>query len=147
MDRIKVFIVDDHLIFLKGLITLLNEISFVEVIGSAINGKDFIDKIENADPDIIIMDIKMPEMDGVEATRLALKRKPNLKIIALSMLCDEECIKEMLLAGAKGFLLKNIEKGELEKAILMAMKNKVFISEELHELLPLNFFKNNNNLL
>jgi DNA-binding NarL/FixJ family response regulator len=145
MKKIKIFIVDDHPIFLKGLLSQLNEFSFVEVIGYAVNGIDFIEKIENCEPDIVIMDIKMPEMNGVDATKEALKRKPNLKIIALSMLCDEESIREMLKVGAKGFLLKNIEKGDLEKAILIVMKNQIFFSKELNELLPLNFYTFNYN--
>ena len=131
MEKIKVFIVDDHPIFKKGLTAQLKEFNFVELIGVAENGKEFLEKIEINMPDIVIMDIKMPVMNGIEATQIAIKKYPALKVIALSMFGDEEYLQQMLDAGAKGFLLKNIEKDDLEKAIKAVTQDKNYFSEEL----------------
>lgn len=131
MDKIKVFIVDDHLIFKKGLTAQLKEFHFVELIGVAENGQEFLEKIESHFPDIVFMDIKMPVMDGIEATKIAVQKYPKIKIIALSMFGDEEYLQQMLDAGAKGFLLKNIEKDALEKAINAVMEGNNYFSDEL----------------
>lgn len=131
MDKIKVFIVDDHSIFKKGLTAQLKEFNFVELIGTAGDGKEFLEKIEIKMPDIVFMDIKMPVMNGIEATEIALKKYPELKVITLSMFGEEEYLQKMLDAGAKGFLLKNIEKGDLEKAIKAVMEGNNYFSEEI----------------
>lgn len=139
MKKIKIFIVDDHPIFKKGLITQLKEFNFIEIVGSAENGKDFLEKLKNISVDIVFMDIKMPEMDGITTTINALKKYPKLKVIALSMFGDEEYLQSMLDAGAKGFLLKNIEKDDLEKAIKTVIKGNNFFSEELITILTSKF--------
>ena len=113
----KTFIVDDHKIFRNGLKLLLKEIPGVEIIGEASNGKEFIEKIKNNIPSIVFMDIKMPLMNGIEATKKALNIYPSINIIALSMFNDYEYLEEILDAGAVGYMLKNIGKADLENAI------------------------------
>jgi DNA-binding NarL/FixJ family response regulator len=139
MDKVKIFVVDDHPIFMKGLLTQLKEFSFINVVGSADNGRDFLEKVGNDLPDIVFMDIKMPEMNGIEATKAAMEKYPGLKIVALSMFGDEDYLQSMLDAGAKGFLLKNIEKGDLEKAIRSVMEGRNYFSEELLSILTNKF--------
>lgn len=135
MKTINLFIVDDHEIFRKGLKLLLDEIPFIKVIGEASYGDEFLNKINTIPIDVVFMDIKMPGISGIETTQKALEINPNLKIVALSMYGDEEHLQAMLDAGAKGFLLKNASKEDLERAIISVMNNRNYFSEELVSLL------------
>ena len=130
-EKIKIVIVDDHEIFRNGLQTILSRIENVELADNCSNGVEFIEFIENSEVDIVLMDIKMPVMDGIEATRKALTIKPDSKIIALSMFGDEEYLQEMIKAGAKGFLLKNITGRDLEHALTVVHSGGNYYSEEL----------------
>lgn len=136
-DKIKVFIVDDHEMFRSGLRMAISKLKFATVVNEASNGKEFLEKIENTAVDVVLMDIKMPEVNGIEATIHALKKFPKLKIVALSMFGDEEFLQNMIDAGACGFMLKNIQKNELELAIRLIADGKNYFSEEL-----LTFFTN-----
>jgi DNA-binding NarL/FixJ family response regulator len=127
----KIFIVDDHFIFRNGLKDLLNEVPDVEVIGEAESGEQFLKMLPDISPDIIFMDIKMPGINGIETTRKALEMRPELKILALSMFGENEYVEEMLQAGALGYLLKNIGKEELIKAIDNISQEKGYFSDEI----------------
>ncbi len=127
----KIFIVDDHFIFRNGLKDLLTEVPDVDVIGEAESGEQFLTMLPDVSPDIIFMDIKMPGMNGIETTRKALELKPDLKILALSMFGENEYVEEMLQAGAMGYLLKNIGKEELVKAINNISQEKGYFSDEI----------------
>jgi len=131
MEKIKVFIVDDHKIFREGLCNLINIQEIAEVIGEAENGKIFIDQLPGIKPDIILMDISMPVMNGIEATKKALEINPNLRIIALSSFGDEEYYYKMIEAGVEGFLLKNSTIKELESALAEVFTGNNFFSFEL----------------
>lgn len=133
MDQeIKIITVDDHEIFRKGLNMILNQLPNVRVIGDANNGLNFLELLRNSvPPDLILTDIRMPEMDGIEATKKALQINPRLKIVAISMFGEESYLEKMIAAGAKGFLLKNIEKSELQKAIELIHGGKQYFSPEL----------------
>ncbi len=124
-------IVEDHHIFRKGLHLLLNEMPNVVVSAEATNGKEFLDLLQHDVPDIVFMDVQMPVMNGIEATRLALQQYPDLKIVAISMFGDEEYLVSMLEAGVKGFLLKTVEESELKKALSLVADNKNYFSDEL----------------
>lgn len=139
MKTIKVIIVDDHPTFRKGLIVQLKEIDGITVIGEASNGKEFIDSFLSLNPDIVFMDIKMPEMDGIEATKLAVSKNPFIKIIVISASGDEEYLDSMLDAGAKGFLLKNVDTEDISKAIKSVLCGKSYFSPELLSILASQF--------
>jgi len=124
-------IVEDHHIFRKGLHLLLKEMPEVTVCGEAGNGQEFLNSYEKLQPDIVFMDIQMPVMNGIDATREAMKRSPELKILAISMFGEEEYLVSMLEAGVKGFLLKTVEEHELKKAIALVADNKNYFSDEL----------------
>jgi len=129
---INVIIVDDHEIFRTGLVrTITKNIKDVEVVGQASNGAEFLELIKTTDADLVLMDLQMPVMGGVEATKLALEIKPDLKVAALSVFHDDEHIQQMLDLGAKGFLIKNITSEELAKAIRLLASNKNFFSDEI----------------
>lgn len=113
---IKIAIADDHEIFRDGFKLLLKNQGELELVGEAENGKELLEVALKQQPDIVIIDIKMPEMDGIEACKQIRKRFPEMKVIALSMFNDDNLIVDMLEAGAKGYLLKNTNKNELLQA-------------------------------
>jgi len=132
MERnIELIIVDDHQMFREGLKFLLQEIRGILLIGEAENGNQFLKLLEEKMPDIVLMDISMPEMDGIEATRQALMKYPDLKIIALTMFGEENYYYQMIQAGAKGFILKRSGSQELKSAIETVMKGEFFYSNDL----------------
>jgi len=130
-EKIKVFIVDDHDMFRKGLKTLLNRTNRIEVVGEAINGKDFLEKFVHFNIDVVLMDIAMPELDGIEATSLAMRINPNLKILALTMLEEEKYYYQMIQKGIKGYVFKSSGISELQKAIETVAKGKNYFSNKL----------------
>ncbi|MCX6230664.1 MAG: response regulator transcription factor [Bacteroidetes bacterium] len=132
-EKIKIIIVDDHEIFRSGLKLLFSRIKDTKVIAEASNGREFLDLLELYTPDIVFMDIEMPFMNGIEATKIAVEMHPGIKIIALTMFNDEEYLESMLDSGVKGFLLKNINKETLDKAIHAIMNGKTYYSEEIFE--------------
>ena len=138
-NSIKIIIVDDHQIFRKGVSLQLNELDNIEVVAEANNGEEFLEVLDTVTADLVLMDIKMPIMNGIEATKLALSKYPRLKIVALSMFGEEEYLQNMLDAGAKGFLLKNIAIEELNNAIHHIMNGKNFFSDELLSILTKTF--------
>jgi DNA-binding NarL/FixJ family response regulator len=130
-NKIKIFVVEDQDIYRHGLVMILNKIKGVEVIAEAIDGIDFLQKIDFVKPDIIFMDIRMPRMNGIEATEKALMKFPDLKIMAISMFGEEEHLQKMITAGGCGFLLKNSSVKEIEKAIDLVLEGKNCYSDEL----------------
>ncbi len=131
MKKIKIAIVDDHNLFREGLAFLLSQSKEIDIIGEASNGYEFLKLLDFKLPDIVLMDIAMPEMDGIEATRIALEKYPELKIIALSMFEDQEYYYKMIHAGAHGFILKKSTGAELFKAIKDVMSGENYFSKEL----------------
>ena len=131
MDKIKIIITDDHQLFRNGLKILLNSFPDFEVTGEASNGEEYLKLIQSVTADITLMDINMPEMDGIEATRRGLKMFPAINIIALSMYGEEDYYYRMVDAGAKGFLLKDSDLSEVREAILTVMKGGSYFSQEL----------------
>jgi len=130
-NSIKIIIVDDHEIFRNGLKMVLGKLEYVEVVGEASNGQDFLDLIRTVSCDIVLMDIEMPVMSGIDATKIALKEYPKLKVISLTMFTDDNYVQSMIDAGVKGFLVKNINKDTLNKAITIVAHGGNYYSEEL----------------
>ena len=124
-------IVDDHLIFRQGLKSLINLENIATVIGEASNGIEFLELLSKLKPDLVLMDIDMPHMNGMEATKKALEMLPDLKIIAFTMFGDEEYYYKMIDLGVKGFILKSSGINELEKAIEDVMNGESYFSNEL----------------
>jgi two-component system, NarL family, response regulator NreC len=114
---IRLLIADDHEIFRDGLALMLSKQQDIQLVGQAGNGRELISLVSELRPDVVMTDVKMPMMDGIEATRFLLGQFPDLKIIALSMFDEENLIVDMLEAGAKGYLLKNADKQEILDAI------------------------------
>ena len=131
MEKIRIIIADDHQLFRNGLKILLSSFPEFEVAGEASNGEDFLKLLKTTPADIALMDINMPEMDGIEATRRGLKICPSISIIALSMYGEEEYYYKMVDSGAKGFLLKDSDISEVREAILTVIKGGSYFSQEL----------------
>lgn len=127
----SVIIVDDHKLFRSGLKFILNEIEGIEVVGEASNGKEFLDLLNYLTPDLVIMDISMPEMNGVEASQKALEKFPNLKILVLSMFGEDAYYNTMIDLGVKGFILKDSDNNELKNAIFTIIGGNSYFSQEL----------------
>lgn len=124
--NISVVIADDHEIFRDGLMLMLSKQSSINIKGQAADGNELINLVKEHQPDIVITDIKMPGMDGIEATKYLSANYPSCKIIALSMFNEENLIVDMLEAGAKGYLLKNADKQEILDAIENVFEGKIF---------------------
>jgi two-component system, NarL family, response regulator LiaR len=130
-STVKIIIVDDHEIFRNGLKMVLGKLDYTDVVGEAANGQDFLDLIRKVSCDIVLMDIEMPIMSGIDASKIALKEFPELKIISLTMFTDDNYVQSMIDAGVKGFLVKNINKDTLNKAITIVAGGGNYYSEEL----------------
>lgn len=130
-NRPNIILVDDHLIFRQGLKSLLTAMKIANVIGEAANGKEFLDLLSHLKPDLVLMDIDMPSMNGVEATQKSLTIFPDLKIVAFTMFGDEEYYYKMVDLGVKGFILKSSGISELERAISEVMQGESYFSNEL----------------
>lgn len=131
MQKLKIYLVDDHKLFREGLKLLLSAQDFIHHIYEASNGREFIENLSFADCDVVLMDIEMPEMNGIDATREALLLRPDLKIIVLSMYGDEQYYYKMIDTGVKGFILKNTGIENVVTAIRKVAAGENFFSEEL----------------
>lgn len=130
MEIISLAIADDHEIFRKGLRIILNELDQVKVLGEAQNGNELMEILKHQDIDLVLMDIRMPVMDGIEATRKVVEKYPGTRVIALTMFEEIGYFNQMIEAGADGFLLKKTNKDELETAIMTVMSGENYFSEE-----------------
>ena len=133
--RIKIMIAEDQLVVLHALAALLEDVPDFNVIGIAGNGEDLLSLAIKNKPDIILMDIKMPKMNGLETARRIDEKMPWVKVIALSMYNHPVFIKEMLKNGAKGFLSKNCAPAELFEAIRNVHRGKTYLSGNIQEII------------
>ncbi len=132
MDKIKVLIVDDHPMVLQGMKSMLTEISFVEIAGIAANAYEAIEHIKLTAPDIVITDINMPEISGIELTFKIKKEFPQVKIIAMSTFKERSYISQMIQNGASGYLVKSASKEEIEEAVLSVHEGKLYMSLDIN---------------
>ena len=130
-NKPDVILVDDHIVFRQVLKSIISNENIATVIGEASDGKAFIELLSQLKPDLVLMDVDMPHMNGMEATRKALEMMPDLKIIAFTMYGEEEYYYKMINLGAKGFILKSSGINELEKAIETVMNGENYFSSKL----------------
>ncbi len=122
MKHIRIMIVDDQDVVRRGLNLFFASIEELEVVAEAANGAEAIQLCDEVLPDVVLMDLMMPKMDGVTATKIIRQKHPHIQVIALSSVYDGEAIQQMLEAGAHGYLLKNAPVDDLKKTILAAGK-------------------------
>jgi two-component system, NarL family, response regulator NreC len=140
-DQINVLIVDDHPIVRSGLRSLLTAESDIEVVGEATDGKEGLEQTETLRPHVILMDISMPNLDGLEATRQIKSRFPDVQILVLSMHRSDEYFFEMLRAGASGYILKSARTSDLLEAIRVVSRGEVFLYPAMAQKLVRGYLK------
>lgn len=128
---IRIFIVDDHPMVIDGLLGYLEDKSLYEVVGTASNGITALEKLETITADIVLTDIQMPHMDGIDMSKELLRRDPGQKIVALTMFNESQLIKRMLQIGVMGYVLKNAEKSAIHEAIEVVVQGGQFYSAEV----------------
>lgn len=133
MNKIKILIADDHTMFLQGIISLLEQESHIEIVGKAINGLEALEVIQKQTIDLLILDISMPEMDGIELSKIVKKKYPAIKILIVSTHSNVSIISRLIRIGVNGYLLKNAEKAELLQAINTIAGGADYFSEETEE--------------
>ncbi|MGK4568073.1 response regulator [Flavobacterium sp. 3HN19-14] len=133
-SKIKLLIADDHQLFISGLKLILKDYVDIGTPDHALNGKEAIDKCRHEKYDIILMDINMPMIDGIEATKEIKRHCADTKILIVSMLSDLETVAKVLKAGADGFLIKNADASEFVKAFQVMRRDEVYLSPVLSEL-------------
>lgn len=132
--KIRILLVDDHKILREGISSLVKGYDDMEVIGEAADGRTALRLVQELSPDIVIMDISMPDLNGIDATRKITADYPDVKVIALSMHYDKQFISEIFKAGAAGYLIKDSAFDELEHAIRVVMQNKTYINPQIASL-------------
>ena len=136
MNFITVIIADDHQIFRTGLKAVLNESDFVKVIAEACNGNELLRLLHKVKPDVVLMDIRMPGMDGIQATEKIMELYPDLPVIALTSYEDISYFNQMIEAGARGFMLKSTGQDELLEAIEKVVGGEYYFSREFENFAP-----------
>lgn len=135
MEKIKVVLADDHLVVRKGIKNLLEEEKEIQVIGEACNGQEALEVVEELQPDLLIIDIRMPVMNGLEATQKLTDESNTTKVLILSMHDDEDYILQSVEAGASGYLLKDTSKEEFIKAIRSIFQGGKYFSGDVSKVL------------
>jgi DNA-binding NarL/FixJ family response regulator len=133
METIKMLIADDHKLFRHGLQQLLRSQRGMQVVGDAATGLEALAAVKEHHPDIVLMDISMPELNGIEATRRIAAEYPEIKVIMLSMHADRRYILEALKAGAKGYLLKDSAPEELMRAVHRVLRGQYYLSTAINQ--------------
>jgi two-component system, NarL family, response regulator NreC len=128
MDKIRVFLVDDHTVVRQGLRRILESDEEIEIIGEAGDGRSAVDLVQRMRPHVVVMDVALPELNGIEATRQIMKRIEGVRVLVLSMHGDDVYVRQALKAGARGYLLKDSEDLDLIKAVKAVRQGGSFFS-------------------
>jgi DNA-binding NarL/FixJ family response regulator len=141
MPRTRILIADDHDVVRSGLRVLLHSFQDFSVIGEAANGEEAVRLASERNPDVILMDISMPLMDGIEATERILQQQPDARVVILSVHEDEEYVQQILKAGARGYVLKNAGRKEIAQAVRSALSGERFFSPGISRLIVDGFIR------
>jgi two-component system response regulator NreC len=134
MKKIRILLVDDHKILRDGICSLLKEYTDMEVVGEAADGRTALDLVKELSPDMVVMDISMPDLNGIDTTRKIHTDYPHIKVMALSMHYDRHFVSEIFKAGASGYLLKDCAFDELAHAIRIVTDNKTYVTPQIASL-------------
>lgn len=141
MERIKVLLVDDHTIVRDSIAVMLAQVHDIQVVGSLSSGEELISKMRDLNPDVVVMDIKMKGISGIEATRWVKERNNNVKVILLSMEVKKELVAAGIQSGIDGYLPKDVEKSTLIEAIRVVSKGEKYFNEAITSLVFEDFYK------
>ncbi len=131
---INVFIIDDHKMVIEGMQLLLKNEKNIKVVGNALSGEEGIEQVSKTNVDVVLLDINMPGINGIDTCKKLLKNKPALKIIAISMHKESSLIKLMLSNGAKGYVLKNAGRDEVIKAIETVQAGSIYLDDTVNNI-------------
>jgi DNA-binding NarL/FixJ family response regulator len=131
IDTIRILLADDHPMFLEGLTSILNSVVDFEILGAATTGREAVKLAEQWQPDIILMDVHMPELNGIDATREIIHTSPHIGVLMLSMLEDDFSVFSAMRAGARGYLLKGSRRREIVRAVYAAADGEAIFSAAL----------------
>ena len=131
MTPIKVVLADDHAVVRTGIRAMLESLGGIEIVGQATNGREALALVEQLHPDVLLCDISMPEMNGMEATTRIVKEFPAVRVIMLSMHTSEEYVWQAMKAGATGYLLKDTDATELDEAIKSVLSGKTYLTRSV----------------
>jgi DNA-binding NarL/FixJ family response regulator len=131
MKKLRILLADDHVVMREGLKLLVNAQTDMEVVGEASDGKQALQKAGELQPDVVVMDISMPELNGAQATERVKKRDPSVKVLALTMHEDEDHLRQLLKAGASGYVIKHAAAEELTQAIRLVAAGGMYIAPTL----------------
>jgi DNA-binding NarL/FixJ family response regulator len=135
MSKIRVLLVDDHTVVRQGLRRILETDDEIEIVGETGDGRSAVDMAQRLHPNIVVMDIALPELNGIEATRQIMKRNEGAKVLVLTMHSDDVCVRQSLKAGARGYLLKDSEDLDLLKAVKAIGRGGSFFSPAVSKVL------------
>ena len=138
---IRVLLSDDHRIVREGLRTLLDKEPDIEVVGEAEDGRSTIELVRKLRPQVVVMDITMPDLNGMDATRKIIEELPSVKVLALSMHTDQRFVERMLNAGAKGYLPKDCAFEELARAIRTVVSNETYLSPGIADIVRRDYLR------
>lgn len=141
MDTIKIFLVEDHDLVRDGLKALLTSIPDISIIGEAANGRSFFEKLRIVEPDIVVLDISLPDISGIEITRRLKQEYPRIKVLILSMYTNEDFVTGAIKSGARGYLPKNTSRDELVKAIYAVYRGDEFFGDSISKILLRSFIR------
>lgn len=144
----KIAITDDHIMVLKGIESMLENTKEIEVVGLYHNAEETLKGIDNDTPDVLLLDINLPDINGIDLSKQLLKKHPDLKIIALTSHDDISFVKRMLKNGVHGYLLKNTDKLELVEALKTVLSGELYLQKDIHKkmLLQTSIKKSDNGL-
>jgi two-component system response regulator NreC len=142
MEKIKIFLVEDHDLVRDGLKALLTSIPDIAIIGEAANGKSLFEKLKIVQPDVIVLDISLPDISGIEITRKVRMEYPLIRVLILSMYTHEDFVTGAIRAGAKGYLPKNTSRDELVRAIYAIFRGEEFFGDTISKILLKSFIRN-----
>jgi len=147
VKKIRVLLADDHAVVRRGFRMILDSQADLEVVGEVANGREAVAAATELQPDVIVMDVTMPELNGIEATRRIAEVAPRARVLALSMHKDAVYVREILRAGAKGYLLKDSEEGDLIAAVRSVARGEGFLSPGISEAVLTDYRKHVTNAL
>ena len=141
MDKIRILLADDHTMIRSGIATLLQSIKEFSIVGEAEDGEDAVQKTSELRPTVVVIDLSMPKLSGIEATRIIKKRYPETNVLVLTMHENEEYVYQILKSGASGYVLKSAGKDELAEAIRAVAKGERFFSPRISQLMAEGYVK------
>jgi DNA-binding NarL/FixJ family response regulator len=135
MNKIRLAIIDDHAVVLDGLKTMLNAFENLEVVYTSQNGHQLLEHFQSDAPDVLLMDIQMPEINGIDLCKQITRQHPSVKVIAFTSFDDSNYVKQIFRSGAKGYLLKNSDKHAIVKAVETVMQGEEYMDDAIKKIL------------